>query len=217
MKNTNSLTIALAVTFATVAVSSAAQATIFTSRDSYVAANATSQDVTFNGLVTTGDFTVLPSPFQIGDLTISSPQNQVVDKGFLGTTDDVLFVDSLFATTTFTFAQPATAVGFALANYGIFDTDTITASIFNGKTRLTKQTFSVSDVTNGFSFFGVNGLGSITSVQLTPADKTFPDFLVVGEVLSTSAAVPEPASWALMIGGFGLAGAVLRRRRTAFA
>ena len=26
-------------------------------------------------------------------------------------------------------------------------------------------------------------------------------------------AVPEPATWALMIGGFGLAGAALRRRR----
>jgi hypothetical protein len=29
--------------------------------------------------------------------------------------------------------------------------------------------------------------------------------------------VPEPASWALMIGGFGLVGATLRRRRTAVA
>jgi hypothetical protein len=29
--------------------------------------------------------------------------------------------------------------------------------------------------------------------------------------------VPEPASWALMIGGFGLAGAALRRRKTAIA
>lgn len=30
-----------------------------------------------------------------------------------------------------------------------------------------------------------------------------------------SGAVPEPASWALMLGGFGLVGGVMRRRRTA--
>jgi hypothetical protein len=33
----------------------------------------------------------------------------------------------------------------------------------------------------------------------------------------TPAGVPEPASWALMIVGFGSAGALLRRRRAAFA
>ena len=33
----------------------------------------------------------------------------------------------------------------------------------------------------------------------------------------TFGAVPEPASWALMIGGFGLVGAAARRRRTGFA
>ncbi len=32
-----------------------------------------------------------------------------------------------------------------------------------------------------------------------------------------SSAVPEPATWAMMIGGFGLAGATLRRRRAAQA
>ena len=34
---------------------------------------------------------------------------------------------------------------------------------------------------------------------------------------SNSGAVPEPATWALMLGGFGLAGAALRRRRAASA
>ena len=39
-----------------------------------------------------------------------------------------------------------------------------------------------------------------------------------GNPLFNPSAAPEPASWALMIGGFGLAGAMLRRRRsTGFA
>ncbi|WP_367255337.1 PEPxxWA-CTERM sorting domain-containing protein [uncultured Phenylobacterium sp.] len=31
--------------------------------------------------------------------------------------------------------------------------------------------------------------------------------------VAAPAAVPEPATWALMIGGFGMAGAMLRRRK----
>lgn len=37
------------------------------------------------------------------------------------------------------------------------------------------------------------------------------------ELLQESTAVPEPTAWALMIGGFGLAGAVFRRRRVMLA
>jgi len=37
------------------------------------------------------------------------------------------------------------------------------------------------------------------------------------DVSVSGAAVPEPATWALMIGGFGLMGATLRRRRAALA
>ncbi len=35
-----------------------------------------------------------------------------------------------------------------------------------------------------------------------------------GTATFNAGAVPEPASWALMIGGFGLIGSALRRRRT---
>lgn len=38
-----------------------------------------------------------------------------------------------------------------------------------------------------------------------------------GEIRGFLTAAPEPASWALMVGGFGLAGAALRRRRRALA
>jgi len=34
---------------------------------------------------------------------------------------------------------------------------------------------------------------------------------------STANPVPEPATWAAMIGGFGMAGAALRRRREVLA
>jgi len=40
---------------------------------------------------------------------------------------------------------------------------------------------------------------------------------VVANSTFAGPAVPEPATWALMIGGFGLAGAALRRRRSAVA
>lgn len=42
------------------------------------------------------------------------------------------------------------------------------------------------------------------------SDFTFSDFTTEG--LTVTAGIPEPASWALMIGGFGMIGAALRRR-----
>jgi PEP-CTERM motif len=65
---------------------------------------------------------------------------------------------------------------------------------------------SWSQVTTGFS--NVDKVSFNTSSNLVLLD----DVSVNG-----GAAVPEPASWALMIGGFGLAGAALRRRRLLIA
>jgi len=49
-----------------------------------------------------------------------------------------------------------------------------------------------------------NGFGNADIADFAPNDRNF----------NGSASVPEPASWALMIAGFGLAGSTLRRRRS---
>jgi hypothetical protein len=54
--------------------------------------------------------------------------------------------------------------------------------------------------------------GTFTSISFTDTDE-FWHGLTVG----TTGAVPEPASWAMLIAGFGLTGAAMRRRRAAVA
>ena len=65
--------------------------------------------------------------------------------------------------------------------------------------------------TNGrFTVRGTAG-ETFTGITLTSSQRSFEiDNLAV-------ASVPEPATWAMMIGGFGMAGAMLRRRRTVTA
>ena len=58
-----------------------------------------------------------------------------------------------------------------------------------------------------FSFDGVHPTAPIQAALFRDLNRQFG--------LTTFQAVPEPASWALMIGGMGLAGGALRRRRVA--
>jgi hypothetical protein len=71
-----------------------------------------------------------------------------------------------------------------------------------------KLKISLQPTTFNEGWFGVNegkGYGSVVTGKF--------------ELLSepTLSAVPEPATWAMMITGFGLAGTAIRRRRTTFA
>jgi hypothetical protein len=65
------------------------------------------------------------------------------------------------------------------------------------------------------------GTGSPMTVGLFSSLLTSSSNLGVGldnvVVEPVRGAVPEPATWALMLGGFGIAGTALRRRRTAVA
>ena len=90
----------------------------------------------------------------------------------------------------------------------------ITGSVFN--------TFDLTNIaTYGGGFLAANGgtaasaraalLSGLTagSAYFNIHNAPFPAGQIRGQI---SAAVPEPASWAMMIGGFGLVGAAMRRR-----
>lgn len=61
-------------------------------------------------------------------------------------------------------------------------------------------------------FFGASNAGGVSRIEIRMP--TSGDFEVDHLQFGTAGAVPEPAAWALMISGFGLAGASLRRRRS---
>lgn len=101
---------------------------------------------------------------------------------------------------------------FTQAEFNLFNAASDTSSVaitVNGVT----QTFALG---NGQNFFGFSATGgdTISSISFNTNGSGVADLrqLRVGGV---AAAVPEPATWALMLLGFGAIGASLRRRRPA--
>jgi hypothetical protein len=79
-------------------------------------------------------------------------------------------------------------------------------------------------LTVGRATFGVTDAANTFNIQFSPEaspelQQTLAQSLLVadGSLIAPSMSVPEPTSWAMMILGFGLSGAVVRRRRAAAA
>ena len=73
--------------------------------------------------------------------------------------------------------------------------------------------FDAADNPGGhFSFFNRDAMGNLSGPNTDLA--IIPDHLVIA-LAPTGGGVPEPTTWAIMICGFGLAGAALRQRRFA--
>lgn len=119
-------------------------------------------------------------------------------------------------TFTLNFSAPVTAFGFDFNDRDSTDRYGITLS--TGETFFNPPFATLT----GSGFFGLRSDTAFTSVTFalvgTPGGILEP--FGIDNVRSNAgvAAVPEPASWAMMIAGFGMAGGALRRRgRLAFA
>lgn len=116
------------------------------------------------------------------------------------------------------FNNPQTAFGADLfENYGAGTQGAAAPFIielFNGATLV--DTLNTTVQPNGGSFFGVTSTNPFDRVFLR--QNTDPGFAVIDNVSFGAAgpAVPEPATWALLLAGFGLTGLMMRHRtRTA--
>jgi PEP-CTERM motif len=108
----------------------------------------------------------------------------------------------------------------AFETYSVWDTD-VSAGAMNSASGIAFH----NDLMTGVSFASGNvdasTIGTITSFTFNAAglnalNANAGGLYGFGGTLSVAGApgVPEPASWAMLIAGFGLTGAVMRRRRT---
>ena len=133
-------------------------------------------------------------------------------------TSDIIAI-STGGVKTIKFSRRVTDVYLALiswnGNAGIFDQPFEVISAGCGHygcgtfTSVTTTTFTANGELHGIIRF----TGEFDQVSFTDRNELWHGIQIgIGDVVP-QAGVPEPASWALMIGGFDLAGGVMRRRR----
>jgi hypothetical protein len=81
-----------------------------------------------------------------------------------------------------------------------------------------RKPFTVADISDYVATGGLTTLSFVvrSSTNLGNNDPIIDRVLFERTGTTNVPGIPEPATWALMLGGFGLAGAALRRRRVAF-
>ena len=151
----------------------------------------------------------------VGDLTFVAGGQSLI--GGTGTGYNLarnLFTDNYVAGTTIQIAGNHSLFAFNLGNFY-----RATGANINVATNLGSYNFTpaVGTATNNgaLTFLGLQASAGeyFTSVSYSGGGATGATDIQLG----SSGAVPEPAAWALMISGFGMAGSMIRRRKTVLA
>lgn len=117
---------------------------------------------------------------------------------------------------SFAFAAPVNAFGFSIRDFGTLSTTNLWLTV-NGVTVPLLSSFLGSS--GNTRYFGVTDSSPFSSVVLSggvSGDNYYLDKVSFGAAIETGA-VPEPASWAMLIAGFGLVGGMMRRQNKQIA
>ncbi len=150
-----------------------------------------------------------------GDSTIARIDQDGGWAGNFANGEHLLWSQSSGSTITLNFLNPVSAVGaYIQANYyGQFIAELIAS---NGDSLGSFALFGNSDANPGTALFlGLKSTSAdIAQVQFHVTQSVGPSTeFAIGTVSLNGSAVPEPATWAMMISGFAMAGMALRSRR----
>lgn len=193
--------------------SAQAEITVYTSQADFAAAVTRVGTDTFDGFNITG---TTPSPIRrmVGDYSYTA---SVTDSFFGAGSESDQWLSTNFSDDLITFSNFSSSVS---AVGGFFFTSDLSGGFTPGAVVLTAtdslgatvtRTIDTS-ATSSFLGFSTDGLiGSVTLASVLSNGPTFPtaNNLMLGQV----AAVPEPATWAMMLLGFGMVAAASRYRR----
>ncbi len=166
------------------------------------------------------------------DAAAAGEYSSYADKGVTFTTDNGhMFIDSdfinayntfgvnslhncycgdSFGAVTMTFATPVSGVGFF---WGASDAQWTLSAYDSSSSLIESFLLPITHASDAGDFVGIMDPGIKFAVLSGPSG----DYVFIDNVTGIAGSVPEPATWALMIGGLGLVGATLRRRGLAAA
>ncbi len=154
--------------------------------------------------------------FNVPNVVVTSATLSIFNES-LNTTIDPDAVYNFYAASTFTFAGLVGGPSFGSVALGVADDGT---SHYVTLTLNSNGIAYLNSVAGGVARFG----GTTTSLTVDPLNCAdcvgifgYNGGSPLAQLSLSAAGVPEPANWALLIAGFGLTGAALRRRRSALA